>query len=252
VGNSLDFLEPSFKTGSLGRLGHNESLEVLGVERLGLSYERSMRSCSAVVAIRCCRASAARHRLGKRFLREAALPDVSARERRPIYAVEEQPLPYLVMELHTGPDITAEVDQTGPLDAKKCYGLENRSTRIICRSQAGLVHRDIKPGNICLRMALSPRSKIHRLRPARAGDDASLTQSGVIAGLRCTMAPEQAKGETLDHRCQPCSAWEACFIRWRAAGHRFALHSAGSPEASDEDTPRSIRDSSGTRNGCVI
>ena len=57
----------------------------------------------------------------------------------------------------------------------------------------GLVHRDIKPANILLENGIE-RVKITDFGLARAADDASLTQSGVIAGTPQYMAPEQARG----------------------------------------------------------
>ena len=58
----------------------------------------------------------------------------------------------------------------------------------------GLVHRDIKPANILLENGVE-RVKITDFGLARAADDASLTQSGVVAGTPQYMAPEQARGE---------------------------------------------------------
>ncbi len=63
----------------------------------------------------------------------------------------------------------------------------------------GLIHRDIKPANILLENGVE-RVKITDFGLARAADDASLTQSGVVAGTPMYMAPEQAQGEAIDHR----------------------------------------------------
>jgi WD40 repeat protein len=63
----------------------------------------------------------------------------------------------------------------------------------------GLVHRDIKPANILLENGVE-RVKLTDFGLARAVDDASLTQSGVVAGTPQYMAPEQAGGEAVDHR----------------------------------------------------
>src|SRR6202050_916711 len=65
----------------------------------------------------------------------------------------------------------------------------------------GLIHRDIKPGNIWLE-APRDRVKILDFGLARAASqDAGLTQQGAIVGTPAFMAPEQARGETVDARC---------------------------------------------------
>ncbi len=74
----------------------------------------------------------------------------------------------------------------------------------------GLIHRDIKPGNIWLEgdpAAIDSAKKVRRVKVLDFGlarsvssDETQLTASGVVLGTPAYMAPEQAKGEALDGR----------------------------------------------------
>ncbi len=114
----LEFLEPSSEPGSFGRLGHHEVLEILGRGGFGIVVRAFDETLHRMVAIkvldpRLASTSPAR----KRFLREAR---ASARIRHgnvvQIYAVEERPLPYLVMEYIPGQTLQQKHEQTGPLE----------------------------------------------------------------------------------------------------------------------------------------
>jgi serine/threonine-protein kinase len=80
----------------------------------------------------------------------------------------------------------------------------------------GLVHRDIKPANILLENGVE-RVKITDFGLARAVADASLTQSGVVTGTPHYMAPEQARGEDVDHRADLFGL--GCTVYAMCAGH---------------------------------
>ena len=84
----------------------------------------------------------------------------------------------------------------------------------------GLIHRDIKPANILLENGVE-RVKITDFGLARAADDASLTQSGVVAGTPLYMSPEQAERASRSTTAPTCSAWAACCTRCVPAGRPF-------------------------------
>src|SRR5262249_35034939 len=118
-----------------------------------------------------------------------------------IYAVQEQPLPYLVMEYIPGQTLQQKLDQNGPMEVADILRLGGQIARgLAAAHEQGLIHRHNKPANILLESSLEPKVKITDFGLARAADDASGSQTGMIAGTPLFMAPEQARGETVDQR----------------------------------------------------
>jgi eukaryotic-like serine/threonine-protein kinase len=131
-----------------------------------------------------------------RFVREARLaaalshPNVVQ-----IYdAGEDDGTPYIVMEYVDGRSLADELEQERRLDAGRvvdlgvqvCAGLEHAHA-------AGLVHRDVKPGNLLL--GEGGTVKIADFGIARAAETTRLTQMGSVLGTAAYLSPEQALGE---------------------------------------------------------
>jgi serine/threonine protein kinase len=109
-------------------------------------------------------------------------------------------VPYIVMEYVEGrmlKDIIAE----GPVDSKEAVRiLEGILTALEYSHRAGVVHRDIKPGNVML--THSGQVKVMDFGIARAVSDSAATvaQTTAILGTAQYFSPEQARGETVDAR----------------------------------------------------
>ena len=141
---------------------------------------------------------AARHRFAREARAAAAIVDDHV---MPIYAVAEwQRIPYLVTQYSRGTTLQKRIQEQGPLELKEILRIGVQTVRGLAAAHAqGLVHRDVKPSNILLDSSVE-RALLTDFGLARAVDDASVTRTGVISGTPPYMSPEQARGETLDHR----------------------------------------------------
>jgi eukaryotic-like serine/threonine-protein kinase len=210
----LSFLQPSTVQGSLGRLMHYEVREVIGRGGCGIVLKAFDEKLQRIVAIKIMAPElAATSPARKRFLREARATAAIRNENVvSIHAVEEQPLPFLVMEYIDGPTLQQKLDQTGPLDLQEVLRIGRQiATGLEAAHAKGLIHRDIKPGNILLEDGTG-HVKITDFGLARSADDASMTQSGVITGTPLYMSPEQAQAHHIDHRSDLFSLGSVLYV----------------------------------------
>jgi eukaryotic-like serine/threonine-protein kinase len=201
----LEFLEPPdpAQPETIGRMGPYEILEVLGRGGMGVVLKARDPGLDRTVAIKVLTPALAHGaNARRRFAREArAVAAVSHEHIVAIHAVDEfRGLPYLVMQYIPGRSLQERLDATGSLEVREILRIGTQAARALAAAHAqGVVHRDIKPANILLENCVE-RVKLTDFGLARAIDDASLTQSGVIAGTPQYMAPEQARGEPVDAR----------------------------------------------------
>jgi serine/threonine-protein kinase len=241
----LDFLGPPGRPGRLGRLGRYEVVEVVGRGGMGVVLKALDPALNRFVAIKVLApqwagSGAAR----ERFAREArAAAAVRHENVVAIHGVDEvRGLPYLVMEYVHGTSLQQRLDRTGPLAVKEVLRIGTQAAAGLAAAHAqGIVHRDVKPANILLENGVE-RVKLTDFGLARAADDASLTQSGVIAGTPLYMAPEQARGEPVDPRADLFSLGSVLYLlctgrpAFRAGGTLAVL------KRVCEDAPRPIRE----------
>lgn len=137
-----------------------------------------------------------RQHLQRKVLREARL---AARLSHPnavtvFDVIEEEGTPYIVMELIEAVSLAELVEERGPLPPERCaeIGLELLDVLQAAHGQ-GIIHRDIKPGNVLV-PAAGP-ARLADFGIASIVDEPSMTSSGLVRGSPSYMSPEQAKGE---------------------------------------------------------
>lgn len=108
---------------------------------------------------------------------------------------EEQGSAYIVMELVPGEPLSNIIEREGRLPADRVLGIiAQTATALHAAHEAGLVHRDIKPGNLLI--TPEGRVKITDFGIARIADQVPLTATGQVMGTVQYLAPEQASGHT--------------------------------------------------------
>lgn len=107
---------------------------------------------------------------------------------------EEDDRPYLVMELVPGEPLSARLQREGRLSSISTLEIVGQAARALrVAHDAGIIHRDIKPGNLIL--TPDGRVKITDFGIARAAQASSLTQTGKVMGTAQYVSPEQASGK---------------------------------------------------------
>jgi serine/threonine protein kinase len=199
----LEFLESSDNPKALGRLGPYEILEILGQGGWGVVLKAFDPALHRSVAIKVLAAPfAANGAARKRFAREAqAAAAIMHDNVVPVHAINSDATPpYLVMAFIPGQSLQQRLDRCGQLEIREILRIGMQTAAGLTAAHAqGIVHRDIKPANIMLEDGFE-RVRITDFGLARAVDDATITQSGAVAGTPQYMAPEQAGGEMVDER----------------------------------------------------
>ena len=214
----LAFLSPPQAAGEMGRLNGYRVLKQLGEGGMGMVFEAEDMRLMRRVALKVMKPEIAvkeQHRA--RFIREAQTAAAIEHDHIcPIYQVggEENGVPFIAMPFLKGEALDARLKRQAPLPIAEAIRIGREVAEgLAAAHDAGLVHRDIKPGNIWLEEVRRPqrgndvesrtsyRVKILDFGLARAqSDDVHLTASGAILGTPAYMAPEQARSKPVDHR----------------------------------------------------
>jgi eukaryotic-like serine/threonine-protein kinase len=201
----LSFLEPSEDSAYLGRLGHFEVARVIGRGGMGIVFEAYDSHLQRTVAVKVLDPDLADDELARqRFCREArAAAAITHEHVVTVYQVEKSgdgTLPFLVMQLIHGETLEKRITRDGPLPLPAILRIGMQvSAGLAAAHSLGMIHRDVKPGNILLEEA-GGRVKLTDFGLARCIEDLKITRTGFVAGTPLYMSPEQALGGDIDER----------------------------------------------------
>ncbi len=185
----------------------------------------------------------------RRFMREGRLLQRYAHPGLPdCYAVLPKPRPTLVLERLEG-ECLADTIRRGPLPIEGVLAVAEQVLRVLTWLHGkGVVHRDVKPGNLQIHeghvilmdlgLAMDPREPLDLRR-------------GEVLGTYAYMAPEQIAGAAVDHRADlyslGLSLYEALSgtrpYKARGAMNWLMAHTQGrAPPLAREDCPAHLRD----------
>jgi serine/threonine-protein kinase len=141
-------------------------------------------------------------------------------------------VPFLAMERLRGHDLAHQLRRVRKLPLEQAIPLATQvSLGLEAAREAGIVHRDLKPHNVFL----AEQGGVHRWKildfgVSKQGGSGTLTQ-GHVVGTPAYMAPEQARGEDVDHRAD---VYSLAAILYRAV--------TGHPAFTGKDVPTTLYD----------
>ncbi len=181
------------------KLSHYEILASIGKGGMGEVYRARDPRVGREVAVK-----VSAEQFSERFAREARV--IASLNHPNICALYDVGPNYLVMELVEG-----EAPQ-GPLAIETALNYARQiADALECAHEKGVVHRDLKPGNIKVKADGTVKvldfglAKVTQADPVATSQDSptlsmAATQAGMILGTAAYMAPEQARGKPIDNR----------------------------------------------------
>jgi beta-lactam-binding protein with PASTA domain/predicted Ser/Thr protein kinase len=189
--------------------GRYEVGEVLGYGGMAEVHHGRDTRLGRDVAIKMLRADLARDATFQmRFSREAQ--NAAALNHPAIVAVYDtgeerglggETLPYIVMEFVNGRTLKEVLTAEGPIQPRRALEI----TADICAAlefshRHGIIHRDIKPGNVMLTRTGQVKVMDFGIARALASGASTMTQTSAVIGTAQYLSPEQARGEQVDAR----------------------------------------------------
>ncbi len=198
----------------IGRLLDNkyEVVKVIGGGASGQVYKARHKLINSVVAIKVLAPQlCTQPELVKRFQREARAAGLLSHKNILLvhdFGVTEEAQPYMVMEYLNGFSLAELIKQNGKLAVADTLEIVSQICSGIAKAhERGLIHRDLKPGNIML-VAQDDSTFTVKIvdfglaKSTVAEENApALTQTGALIGTPSYMSPEQCRSEPTDQRC---------------------------------------------------
>ncbi|MCS6901774.1 MAG: serine/threonine-protein kinase [Myxococcales bacterium] len=210
-------LEEGSVIAGLYRLGSR-----LGTGGSGVIYQATRLSDSQPVAIKLLRPAVAHDGVASDRLRREAEAMGLAWHPNVVELFDQGSLPngttYLVMELLRGESLAARLARLGPMSPEQILPIAlELCDALSAVHSAGVIHRDIKPGNVFLALEETPSGPRERVKLLDFGiarvewAETKLTQFGAPLGTPGYMAPEQEAGEEIDPRADLFSVGAVIF-----------------------------------------
>ncbi len=187
---------------AIGRIASYEIYDVLGRGGMGIVLDAFDTVLHRRVAIKVLSPQLATSQTAhRRFIREArAAAGINHANVVTVHAVAEQAgMPYLVMEYVAGKTLRERI-RDGPLDLATMLRIGAQiAAGLAAAHQHGVIHRDIKPGNVLLEDGVE-RVKISDFGLALVLDNTNASSADRPVGTPAYMSPEQVGGQRVDAR----------------------------------------------------
>lgn len=178
-------------------------LEVLGQGGMGTVYRVRHQALGKDFALKVLRSELAQDRdLSERFIHEArAAARVNHANVIQItdFGGLDTGQPFFIMELLGGRPLSDVIAEQFPVGAERCVRvLRQVAEALQAAHDVGIIHRDLKPDNI--HVSEGDRVTVLDFGLARLAGASRLTRENVVYGTPHYMSPEQASGDSVDHR----------------------------------------------------
>ena len=241
AGPSTAPIQPGSAFGSRYRI-----LQRLGEGGMGVVYKAWDEELNIAVALKLIRPSAmtdpgAAIEMERRFKRELVLArQVTHKNVVRIHDLGElNTFKYFTMPFIEGHDLGKVIGREGKLPVARALRIARQvAAGLASAHEVGIVHRDLKPENVML--DADDTAVIMDFGLARANDGANLTRTGAVMGTVAYMAPEQARGETVDQRAD-IYAWGLMLYDMLAGRRRSGRDPMSELLARMQEAPASIR-----------